>query len=215
MSTKTALAHVIALAALGVFVVGALDQQFVSTPTGVVSTGPIVMTGAAAALLFLSGFGPARWAPFTILPGVGVAMVRAGQTSTVSDADTIGLVGWMLLGSSALSLGLVVLARRALLGSRRQEKRILEAGRPADAEIIDVSGTGMMVNHHPRLRVRLWVRPLDGSAAFATDKTSIWPLWAPPRVGATVKVLLDPADRTTLIYAPDEPVSPHAGAVAA
>lgn len=77
----------------------------------------------------------------------------------------------------------------------------LRAGRPARAEILSVTDTGMWVNNrHPVVELELEVRPADGAPFIATVEESLHVLQIPSiHPGAILNVVYDPRSHAVAI----------------
>lgn len=115
-------------------------------------------------------------------------------------------------------LGPAILVAVAVTSRRKRAKanRLVATGRRAVAQIQQVQGTGVEINHQPQVRVRYVVHPLDGSPPFEHTKTQTigfgsiqprpglaWPAWYDPADPSEVAVgapsgLLDPPTQATL-----------------
>jgi hypothetical protein len=120
--------------------------------------------------------------------------------------DTGGLVNGILLQIlitfaivGALTAVLVVVLRRTMFGGGRADRaraeHLQQHGAKARAMILAVQPTGTIVNHiYLRCVVRFRLEPIDGGAAFETEKTMMLAQTGMPRVGDVWPAWFEPTN---------------------
>jgi hypothetical protein len=88
-------------------------------------------------------------------------------------------------------------------GKRKREKAqtLFETGSKGIGEVLGVQDTGMTMNDNPRVRMTFRVEPIDGSAPFEAEKTTMVSRVQIPRQGDRYPVWYDPADHGSWAYA--------------
>lgn len=121
---------------------------------------------------------------FGMLFGVGITVIVLAVT---------GIVFWkvflpMIKSSTSLL--------NSLANNAQQEQQLMATGEPAQARVVAVQGTGVLVNYNPQVRMQLEVYPASGRPPFQTECTTIIPQLAIPRVqpGATLQIRFDPTN---------------------
>lgn len=97
------------------------------------------------------------------------------------------------LASAALPIGILYFIYKAMEKQAAVRRRMQEVGIPAQALVLSLSETGLLINNQPQVRLQLQVLPPDGEAYEATLTQTISMLQAPRlQPGSTVAVLIDP-----------------------
>jgi hypothetical protein len=74
-----------------------------------------------------------------------------------------------------------------------EQSELVNTGSRAPAVILDLEDTGMLVNHNPRVRLRLRVEP-PGEPTFEVERKVVVSKVKIPRIGERVDVAYDPED---------------------
>lgn len=97
--------------------------------------------------------------------------------------------------SAALPLGVMFVIYRAMERQAAVKKRMREVGIEAQALVLSLAETGLLINNQPQVRIQLQVLPPDAEAYEATLTQTISMLQAPRlQPGSTVAVFIDPED---------------------
>lgn len=86
-------------------------------------------------------------------------------------------------------------------GKKEKAKNLFETGARGVGVVVQVQDTGTTINDNPRVRMAFRIEPLDGSAAFAAEKTSTVSRVSIPRAGDRYPVWYDLSDPTSWAYA--------------
>ena len=107
---------------------------------------------------------------------------------------TLAICGGTVL-SIALTVGVVMFARRMINNMVGPNRGVLQSGIPAQARIVAVRQTGVMLNHQPQILFDLEVQP-PGSAPYRAQAKAVIPMVNIPQFqpGAEVPVKIHPAD---------------------
>jgi hypothetical protein len=84
------------------------------------------------------------------------------------------------------------------INSVEMAQNLAQTGMEANAEVLSIEDTGMLVNYNPVVRLGLKVEPSYGSG-FETTGQSMVSKIAIPRVGDKIKIKYNPADPTQLV----------------
>jgi hypothetical protein len=111
----------------------------------------------------------------------------------------LGVCGSTVLGL-ALTVGITLLVLRVVRKAINPDPGILQNGIPAQATILNVQQTGVLVNHQPQVAFALEVRP-PGDAPYQVRAKAIIPMVNIPQFqpGAQVSVKIHPADPTKVV----------------
>jgi hypothetical protein len=82
---------------------------------------------------------------------------------------------------------------------REQAMTLVETGAHAIGTLTDVRDTGVSINEQIRVKLQLTIEPLDGSTAFAGEKTTMVSRVRVPPIGARYPVYYDRDDHTSFI----------------
>jgi len=141
---------------------------------------------------------PMRRVAAWIVAVVGCAVAGIGALIAGFQRPARGLLSVVLEVGSLLAVSLLGLL---LVQARRSAKRravyLVTEGVPAVGTVIDVRDAGRSANSW-RVWFRLRIEPIDGSPAFAVEKTVIAPRFG-PRPGRRFPVWYDPADPTRFV----------------
>ncbi len=119
----------------------------------------------------------------------------------------LGMTGLMIVGGCVITLVTVLFIAASWVIAINIRNRmfkgdpvIREQGIPAQATVLQLGQTGLMVNDQPQVQLLLQVTPPDGEPYQTTVKTAI-PMIAIPQVqpGATLPVKIHPTDRSKVI----------------
>lgn len=129
----------------------------------------------------------------------GIAMAVYGQAS-----DSFGSSVFTTIGIIWALVGVAILVFYRGMGARAQkDAQLFATGARAPATVTAVQPTGMVVNNvNQQVRLALSIQP-PGEAAFTHEQTLLVPFSAIPRVGDTIQVAFDPADRSRVALATD------------
>ncbi len=99
--------------------------------------------------------------------------------------------------SLALTIGITVFALRFVRKTVGQNRGVIQDGIPAQAKIVGVRQTGVMLNNQPQIAFDLEVHPPGGSPYQAQAKAVIPMINIPQfQPGAEVPVKIHPSDPT-------------------
>lgn len=87
----------------------------------------------------------------------------------------------------------------AAIAGQRMAQVMTSTGVAAEAEVLGIEDTGMLINMNPVVRLNLRVTPSAGGEPFETTGDSVVSKTAIPRVGDRVRLKYDPADPTQII----------------
>ncbi len=120
---------------------------------------------------------------------------------------TAGFTAIFILGACAITAVTLGMIAVAFVGAAKLRDRmfkgdpiIREQGIPAQAKILQIGQTGMMVSYQPQAHLVLEVTPPDGPP-YQAQVTAVIPMVAIPQFqpGAVVPVKIHPADRSKII----------------
>ncbi len=105
--------------------------------------------------------------------------------------------------AAIVPIGIVGAVFYFLFKKNQERQQLVATGVAAQASIVQVGQTGVLINHQPQLSIVLDVQPLPGQAAFAPFRTNhqcVVPMMAMSRVGPgmSVPVKCDPQNPTRL-----------------
>ena len=125
-----------------------------------------------------------------LFAGVGVGGIVAGMQTPDGDAGLL-VFGGVFLAGALIPFVLM------LLGIRRRVRlaRLMTIGIPAIGTIRSIQDTGVTINDSPRVKVRVWIEPRDGSPPYQAFKTVTMRRVAPLMFGQRYPVLIGPTDR--------------------
>ena len=86
-------------------------------------------------------------------------------------------------------------------GKKKKAMSLMESGTKAVGTITEVRDTGMTMNDDPRVKMTFRIEPLDGTAAFDSEKTSTVSRVRIPQAGQRYPVWFDPEDHSSFAYA--------------
>lgn len=96
---------------------------------------------------------------------------------------------------AAITIFFVVRFFLGLMRENRQRQWLLRNGEPAEAEILNISDTGVTVNDNPRVALQLFVRPKARTGFEVTTKLLVSRLSLTAfQPGAKIQVRFDPND---------------------
>lgn len=119
-------------------------------------------------------------------------------------AGTSILVVLAICGSTVLTLaftvGITLLVLRVVRKAINPDPGILQNGIPAQATILNVRQTGVLVNHQPQVAFDLEVHP-PGDAPYQARAKAVIPMVNIPQFqpGAQVSVKIHPTDPTKVV----------------
>ena len=87
----------------------------------------------------------------------------------------------------------------AAIAGQKMAQVMSMTGVDAEAEVLGVEDTGMMINTNPVVRLKLKVTPAAGGAAFETTGDSVVSKIGIPRIGDRIRLKYDPADPSQII----------------
>jgi hypothetical protein len=110
----------------------------------------------------------------------------------------LAICGGTLL-SLALTIGITVFALRFIRKTVGQNRGVLQDGIPAQARIVNVRQTGVMLNNQPQIAFDLEVQP-PGGTPYPVQAKAIIPLINIPQFqpGAEIPVKIHPTDPTQI-----------------
>ena len=102
--------------------------------------------------------------------------------------------------SLALTIGITVFAMRMVRKAVGPNRSVLQNGVPAQAKIMSVQQTGVMVNNQPQVAFDLEVRP-PGGMPYRTQAKAVIPIVNIPQFqpGVQVPVKIHPTDPTQVV----------------
>lgn len=89
-----------------------------------------------------------------------------------------------------------------MFGNKKKREKamtLVETGSRAVGTLTDVRDTGVSINEQIRVTLQLTIEPLDGSAAFAGEKTTMVSRVRVPPIGARYPIYYDPQDHTSFV----------------
>lgn len=89
-----------------------------------------------------------------------------------------------------------------MFGNKRKREKamtLVESGVRAVGTLADVRDTGVSVNEQIRVKLQLRIEPLDGTPAFAGEKTTMVSRVRVPPIGARYPVYYDREDQSSFI----------------
>jgi len=89
-----------------------------------------------------------------------------------------------------------------MFGNKRKREKamtLVETGAHAIGTLTDVRDTGVSINEQIRVKLQLTIEPLDGTPAFAGEKTTMVSRVRVPPIGARYPVYYDRDDHTSFI----------------
>ena len=98
---------------------------------------------------------------------------------------------------TVFSIGLTVVIWRYVRKKVGPDQEILQKGQPAQARVISVQQTGVLVNNSPQILLQLEIQPQFG-APYQTSTKAVIPLVQIPQIqpGSVIPVLVHPTDPT-------------------
>ena len=98
------------------------------------------------------------------------------------------------------TIGITWFAIRLVRKAVWPDRTVLEQGIPAQAKIVGVQQTGVLVNHQPQIVFELEVQP-PGGAPYRAQAKAVVPMVHIPQLqpGAEVPVKIHPADPTKVV----------------
>ena len=102
--------------------------------------------------------------------------------------------------SIALTIGVIIFPKRLINKTVGPNRGVLQNGIPAQATIVDVGQTGVMLNNQPQILFDLEVQP-PGGAPYRAQAKAIIPMVNTPQFQprAEVPVKIHPADPTQVV----------------
>jgi hypothetical protein len=102
--------------------------------------------------------------------------------------------------SIALTVGVIIFARRLINKTVGPNRGVLQDGIPARAKIVGVRQTGVMLNNQPQIAFDLEVQP-PGGTPYRAQAKAIIPMINIPQFqpGAEVPVKIHPSDPTQVV----------------
>jgi hypothetical protein len=111
----------------------------------------------------------------------------------------LAICGGIVL-SLALTIGITVFAIRFIRKTVGPNRGVLQDGIPAQARIVSVRQTGVMLNNQPQIAFELEVQPPGGTPYQAQAKAVIPMIHIPQfQPGAEVPVKIHPSDPTQVV----------------
>ncbi len=108
---------------------------------------------------------------------------------------SVGLSIALTLVITIATLVFVFVIFRRVFGNIKQNNQLLMSGEPAQATVIQLWDTGVMLNNNPQVGMLLEVRPANRPAYQLETKQFVSYLRLPQvQPGAVVNVRLDPSD---------------------
>jgi hypothetical protein len=139
-----------------------------------------------------------------VLPNTQISTHSSTHRNTnsehIMDSFSFGIIGLVIvisLISVVFAVGMSIFVFKKvfspLMKDASNNSRILQSGEQAQARIVNIQDTGMLVNHNPRVRLLLEVRPF-GRQPYQTELTTLVSHLAIPRVqpGCIVPIRIDP-----------------------
>jgi hypothetical protein len=115
------------------------------------------------------------------------------------------LLTTLLMGGGALAMSAVQRKIMSRVGAELEEALpprddgLRETGAPGRAVVLGLTDTGMSINDHPVVRLRLRVSPDDGSAPFEAELSQRVSRIAVPRAGDLCPIRYDQEDHTRVV----------------
>ncbi len=102
--------------------------------------------------------------------------------------------------SIALTVGAIIFARRMINKTVGANRGVLQDGMPAQAKIVGVRQTGVMLNNQPQILFDLDVHP-PGGAPYRAQAKAVIPIINIPQFqpGVDVPVKIHPSDPTQVV----------------
>lgn len=102
--------------------------------------------------------------------------------------------------SIALTIGIAIFARRLINKTVGPNRGILQNGMPAQAKIVGVRQTGVMLNNQPQILFDLEVQP-PGGVPYRAQAKAVIPIVNIPQFqpGVEVPVKIHPSDPTQVV----------------
>ncbi len=108
-------------------------------------------------------------------------------------------IGFFLITFLPLLFGSMWYLKRSANGNSRKEKRLMETGTKAPAEILAIQDTGVTINGlYPIVKLALKVTP-TGEAPFETVVETMVSRVDLPRAGDSIRVAYDPAKKSDIM----------------
>jgi hypothetical protein len=85
-------------------------------------------------------------------------------------------------------------------GKKKKLENLMTEGARAVGTITNVRDTGMRINNNPRVKIDFRIEPLDGTPAFAGEKTATVSAVRLPQIGARHPVFYDREDPSSFAY---------------
>ncbi len=145
------------------------------------------------------------WVTFALMwiPFVGIFIISMIEMpeGSYSWSELPPLFRVSLISTGGLFLLSVFGLVGAPVASWLSNRRIQRSGQRAEAEVLKLWDTGMTINEHPVVRLRLRVCPLAG-APFEAETESLIPRLQVPQVqpGARVEVRFDPRSKAVALH---------------
>jgi hypothetical protein len=110
------------------------------------------------------------------------------------------LVCGSILVTTAITIGITWLAIRFIRKAMGPDRSILQNGIPAQARILSVQQTGVMVNYQPQVAFQLEVHP-PGDVPYQAQAKAVIPVVNIPQFqpGTEVPVKIHPTDPTQVV----------------
>ncbi len=102
--------------------------------------------------------------------------------------------------SLALTIGITIVAMRFIRKTVGQNRGVIQDGIPAQAKIVGVRQTGVMLNNQPQIAFDLEVHP-PGGMPYQAQAKAVIPMINIPQFqpGAEVPVKIHPSDPTQVV----------------
>lgn len=121
------------------------------------------------------------------------------QTDKVLNTGVTGFLTKTFLGkdfvdgqNEALALG------KSAINLQKSQQNLQQNGLPATAEVVTIQDTGQLINFNPVVIMQLKVQPQFEAPFEATVQTMVSKI-AVPKVGDTISIKYNPADRTQVV----------------
>ena len=125
----------------------------------------------------------------------GLTEILAGTSIVV----VLAICGGTVL-SLALTIGITIVAIRFIRKTVGPNRGVLQDGIPAQAKIVSVRQTGVMLNNQPQIAFELEVQPPGGTLYRAQAKAVIPMINIPQfQPGAEMPVKIHPTDPTQVV----------------
>lgn len=134
---------------------------------------------------------------FGVIGGlVGILVVALSPVAWYTKLPII--IGIIVFEAGLFTLFYVIFKK--VLGPVVEQRKLLNTGTPAEATILSLKDTGVVINYtHPVVKLTLEVRPPGGQPYQAQLKTMVSLLQAPQiQPGSVVPVVYDPSDPSKL-----------------